>query len=143
MLPPQIKELAEIIKDENSLIILGKELGEVSAKEAALKMKEVTYIHSEAFSFGEFKHGPLALLDSTKSPPVVCMIFDDEHFMANLNSMKQLKAQCVTARLIAITDCPEKIPQDLLFSTIEIPSSGPLTALLAVIPMQLLALYTG
>ena len=50
-------------------MILGKGACSAIAKEGALKIKEVTYIHAEAFSSGELKHGPLALLDSTQTDP--------------------------------------------------------------------------
>ena len=62
--------VAEILAKEKSLMILGKGSCSAIAKEGALKIKEVTYIHAEAFSSGELKHGPLALLDSAETDPI-------------------------------------------------------------------------
>eukprot|EP00828_Plagiopyla_frontata_P006139 TRINITY_DN1263_c0_g1_i14.p1 TRINITY_DN1263_c0_g1~~TRINITY_DN1263_c0_g1_i14.p1 ORF type:complete len:219 (+),score=32.51 TRINITY_DN1263_c0_g1_i14:143-799(+) len=65
----QCLHIASIIAQEKSLMILGKGSCSAIAKEGALKIKEVTYIHAEAFSSGELKHGPLALLDSVQTDP--------------------------------------------------------------------------
>lgn len=68
------------------MFILGKGSNLAIAKEGALKIKELTYIHAEAFASGELKHGPLALIDSTKDKEtaVILIIMDDEY----VNDMK-------------------------------------------------------
>lgn len=57
------KQAAKLLYKESSIICLGKGACSAIAKEGALKLKELTYIHAEAFSAGELKHGPLALID--------------------------------------------------------------------------------
>jgi len=74
-------ELAKILAHESSIIILGKGACSAIAKEGALKMKELTYIHAEAFSAGELKHGPLALINPDKptSTAIILFILNDEY----------------------------------------------------------------
>ncbi len=110
-------------------------LAEPIAKEAALKVKEITYIHAEGFSGGALKHGPFALLD--KGTPVVMFILDDQH-----HELMKIAAQEVKARgtyNIVVTDKPQSISKDIADVVVPIPSNGPLTALLGIVPMQLLA----
>ena len=123
------------------MIITGRGLTEIIAKEGALKIKEVSYIHAEAFPGGEFKHGALALIGPNHPIPVISMVLNDEHFKYNLSTLEQLKAW--ETKVVVITDCKNKINKELYDYVIEIPSCGKLTALLAVIPFQLLALYMG
>ena len=74
------KNLAILLKDEKFLMVLGKGTGLSIAKEGALKIKEITYIHAEAFSAGEMKHGPIALLEPERNKTkVILIIMDDEH----------------------------------------------------------------
>lgn len=63
------------------MFILGKGVNYAIAREGALKIKELTYIHAEAFASGEMKHGPLALIDSTKDKetPIILIILEDEY----------------------------------------------------------------
>ena len=58
----ECKQLAHIVSKEDFLMVLGKGAGLAIAKEGSLKIKEITYIHAEAFSAGEMKHGPIALI---------------------------------------------------------------------------------
>ena len=60
----QIKAIAQHLSTQNHIILLGRGNCASIVKEGALKLKELTYIHAEAFSAGELKHGPLALIDS-------------------------------------------------------------------------------
>lgn len=73
--------VAKILKDKQSILILGKGSNYAIAREGALKIKELTYIHAEAFAAGELKHGPLALIDSSKEKEttIILIILDDEY----------------------------------------------------------------
>lgn len=106
------------------------------ALEGALKIKEVSYIHAEGFAGGALKHGPFALIDETENTPVILLMLSDQHAAHMLNAAQQVKAR--GAHLICLTDDPEMV-KDVADDIIVIPSNGPLTALLAVIPLQLLA----
>jgi glucosamine--fructose-6-phosphate aminotransferase (isomerizing) len=130
----QCKHIAEKLKDKPSLFILGKGFAEPIAYEGALKIKEITYIHAEGYSGGALKHGPFALLE--KGTPVILMILDDSHA-----ELMRIAAQEVRARhayTIVITDKPS-LAEGLGDEIITIPHNGPMTALLATIPLQLLA----
>jgi glucosamine--fructose-6-phosphate aminotransferase (isomerizing) len=91
------------------MMILGKGPSAAIAKEGALKIKEVTYIHAEAFVAGEMKHGPIALIncDEPGSTKVLLMIFDDEYFNDMHLALSEVKSR--QAHTIVITDCPDKI----------------------------------
>lgn len=103
----EIEEIAKDIQDKEYMAVLGKGLCEPIAKEGALKIKEVTYMHAEGYSSGEFKHGPLALIEEDKKTVGVIYILDDENFEFNMSTLEQLKAK--QAYTIVITDCKHKI----------------------------------
>ena len=80
MISNSIKDLAILIHKEQYLMVLGKGEGLAIAREGALKIKEVTYIHAEAFSAGEMKHGPIALIEPERNKnKVILIIMDDEN----------------------------------------------------------------
>ena len=104
----EAEQLAKTIKDKKYCAILGKGLWEPIAREAALKIKEVTYIHADGYSSGEFKHGPLALIEENKSCVGIVYVLDDENFESNLAILSTLKAK--EAYTIAITNWKQNIP---------------------------------
>ena len=80
MISNSIKDLAILIHKEQYLMVLGNGEGLAIAREGALKIKEVTYIHAEAFSAGEMKHGPIALIEPERNKTkVILIIMDDEN----------------------------------------------------------------
>jgi len=128
------RAISEKLKNVNHMFVLGKGYAEPIAYEGALKIKEISYVHAEGFSGGALKHGPFALLE--KGTPVILMILNDQHA-----ELMRIAAQEVKARgsyNIVITDKP-KLAEGVSDDVIVIPSNGPLTALLATIPLQLLA----
>jgi glutamine---fructose-6-phosphate transaminase (isomerizing) len=72
----------------DNLIVTGRGLTEVIAKEGSLKLKEIAYMHAEAFPSGEFKHGPLAMIGEDGKMPVVVIILNDQDFENNLNTLE-------------------------------------------------------
>lgn len=115
------KYLATQLSKDNHLYILGKGEGLPIAKEGALKLKEVTYIHAEAFSAGELKHGPIALIEPERNKTkVILVIMDDEHFDDMILALSECKARL--AYTIVITNCPEKIEKaDYIIKIIDDP----------------------
>ena len=113
--------------------ILGKGLAEPIAKEGALKIKEITYLHTEGYPAGALKHGPFSLIDD--HVPIILIILED----ANRNLMETTLSQVHgrQAHTIVITDITDFTAN--CHQIIYIPSNGALTALLAVIPLQLIA----
>ena len=130
----QMRTLAERIQDKNHLFVLGKGLGQPIAREGALKIKEISYIHAEGFGGGSLKHGPFALLD--KGTPVIFLVFDDQHAQSMRIAAQEVKAR--GAYNICITDRPA-LCRGIADEVVAIPSNGLLTSLLAVVPMQFLA----
>lgn len=114
--------------------------GEPVAYEGALKIKEMCYLHAEGYSGGALKHGPFALIEDDKgkfgATPIILLIFDDEHAHHMRTAAEEVKAR--GADLIIITDRPS-LADGLCDDPIVIPRNGPLTALGAVLPLQLIA----
>ena len=135
---PQCKKIAKEIKNNDHLYILGRGLGDPIAKEGALKIKEVSYMHAEGFAAGALKHGTFALIE--EGTPVVLLIMNDEYTDLMVNVFEQL--HCRGAKTIVITSDPNliksnKVPDHI----IKIQDAGMMTALLAAVPLQLLAFH--
>lgn len=134
------KNIAEKLVNKESMFILGKGYAEPIALEGALKIKEMTYIHAEGYSGGALKHGPFALIEGAEgkngATPVICIILDDDHAMHMRTAAEEVKAR--GANVYVITDNP-KLARGIDPDPIVIPRNGPLTALIAVLPLQLIA----
>lgn len=126
------KEIAQTLKTTEHAFILGKGFAEPIAREGALKIKEIAYLHVEGYPGGALKHGPFALID--KGTPVFLIILSDQHQTLMQSACAEVEAR--GAHTIVITNIPGL---KLGKTTLEIPSNGPLTALLAVVPFQLIA----
>ncbi|KAL9653425.1 hypothetical protein ABK040_002061 [Willaertia magna] len=131
------KEVAKHIANmkTNTLFLLGKGYGEAVAYEGSLKIKEVTYTHAEGYSSGALKHGPFALIEP--GTVIFVFIFDDKYFKMNMTAATEVKSR--GAYVIAVTDVPNRIPKNEVNYIIDVPSNGVFTALLANMPIQLVA----
>lgn len=121
--------------------MLGKGYGEPVAMEGALKIKEMCYLHAEGYSGGALKHGPFALIESDENgkkgaTPIIMLIFDDDHAHHMRTAAEEVKAR--GADVIIITD-KASLAEGLDDDPLVIPSNGPLTALGAVLPIQLMS----
>jgi glucosamine--fructose-6-phosphate aminotransferase (isomerizing) len=137
----RVKALAQILVEEKSLLCIGKGMGLQSAREAALKLKEVCYIHAEAIGSGDLKHGPISLIDpvNKKKFKIILFIFDDSRLDEMSLSLDQVHAR--EAFTIVITDCYEKLDKAKIDFCIEVQNVQNLSPLLSIIPIQLLCLY--
>jgi len=131
-----IEEIAQRHFDKPFFLYLGRHIGLPVCLEGALKLKEISYIPTEAYSAGEMKHGPIALLD--EQTPVVCVATDSHVYDKVVSNIQETRAR--GAQVIAIaTDGNEDIQHhadDVIF----VPRTHPyLQAVLAVLPLQLLA----
>jgi glutamine---fructose-6-phosphate transaminase (isomerizing) len=131
-----IEEIADRFRDKPFFLYLGRHIGLPVALEGALKLKEISYIPTEAYSAGEMKHGPIALLD--EETPVVCVATKSHVYEKVISNIQEVRAR--GAHVIAIaTDGNEDIQHhadDVIF----VPRSPAfLQAILAIVPLQLLA----
>jgi glucosamine--fructose-6-phosphate aminotransferase (isomerizing) len=131
-----IEEIADRFNDKPFFLYLGRHIGLPVALEGALKLKEISYIPTEAYSAGEMKHGPIALLD--EETPVVCVATNSHVYEKVISNIQEVRAR--GAHVIAIaTDGNEDIQHhadDVIF----VPRSPAfLQAVLAALPLQLLA----
>jgi glucosamine--fructose-6-phosphate aminotransferase (isomerizing) len=137
----QCLEVAERLNGKEHCFILGKGYGEPVAMEGALKIKEMCYLHAEGYSGGALKHGPFALIESDENgkqgaTPIIMLILDDNHAHHMRTAAEEVKAR--GADVIVITDKAE-LADGIDDKPIVIPSNGPMTALGAVMPIQLIA----
>jgi len=128
----QIKILAPNLSQINNMFILGKAQCEAIAKEGSLKIKEISYVHSESYSTASLKHGPYALI--TKDMYVIVINLDNENMGRTNGVIDEIK--CREGNIIVITDKFNYNKGDI---SIKIPVNNTFSSLLAIIPMQLLA----
>lgn len=133
--------IAEKLMGSEHLFVLGRGYGEPIAYEGALKIKEITYLHAEGYPGGALKHGPFALIENGKdgkfgATPIILIVLDDEHATHMKTCAEEVRAR--GAYTIVITDNP-KMCENIADTIIPIPTNGPMTALLASIPLQLIA----
>ncbi len=128
------RRIAETLVNAEHCFVLGKGPCEAIAREGALKIKEITYLHAEGYPGGALKHGPFALI--VNNTPVILCILDDQHGQLMRTAAEEVRAR--GARTIVITDNP-KLAEGVATETILIPKCGVLTGLVANIPMQILA----
>lgn len=131
----QIKEVAGSLAKKEHLYVIGRGLSYPSALEAALKIKEVSYIHAEGFAGGELKHGVIALIE----PGTPCIVFapNDETYDATISSAAELKAR--GAYIIGISDRPNQI----FDAHLEIPDVGSASPIVSAVPAQLLGYFAA
>ncbi len=131
-----IDKIAERLKDANAIFYMGRGLDYLSAKEGALKLKEISYINTVDMPSGELKHGSIALIED--GVPVVNLITQSKLREKSLSNIKEVKAR--GAYTIAITPKLNKEIEDTYDACLEIPSTDDLyQAIFAVIPQQLIA----
>jgi len=127
------RRIAAKLNKAHNCFVLGKGLGEAVAREGALKIKEISYIHAEGTSGGALKHGPFALIEP--GTPIFLIIIDDQHAPLMRTVAEEVKAR--NAYTIVITN--DSRFGHKMDEVIKIPNNGELTALLAVIPLQFIA----
>ncbi len=132
----EIEALAEKLVTHNDFFFIGRSLSFPSALEGALKLKEITYLHAEAYAAGELKHGPLSLLQ--KDVVVVALAPSDSSLPKIISNMSECRAR--DALLVAFSDSDEAIGKSAL--SFRMPSVQPLAIpIVYAVPLQLLAYY--
>ena len=139
-LEPQIIGWAEDFARMENALFLGRGLHYPIALEGALKLKEISYIHAEAYPAGELKHGPLALV--TSAMPVVTVAPNDALLEKLKSNMQEVRAR--GGVLYVLADADTRIDNSEGIHVIRMPEHyGPLSPLLHVVPLQLLAYHTA
>jgi glucosamine--fructose-6-phosphate aminotransferase (isomerizing) len=135
-----VRHLAEQISNQNHLFFIGRGLDYSLAMEASLKLKEISYIHSEAYAAGELKHGSLALIE--EGTPVIALATQELLMEKTVSNIKEVKAR--GAYVIALTLEGHTELEKTADQVIYVPCTISLfTPALAVVPLQLLAYYTA
>jgi glucosamine--fructose-6-phosphate aminotransferase (isomerizing) len=139
-LEPQVIRWAEDFARMENALFLGRGVHYPVALEGALKLKEISYIHAEAYPAGELKHGPLALV--TSSMPVVTVAPNDALLEKLKSNMQEVRAR--GGVLYVLADADTRIESGEGLHVIRMPEHyGPLSPLLHVVPLQLLAYHTA
>ena len=139
-LEPQIISWAEEFASKENALFLGRGTHYPIALEGALKLKEITYIHAEAYAAGELKHGPLALV--TSAMPVVTVAPNDQLLEKLKSNMQEVRAR--GGVLYVLADGDTRIASEEGINVIRMPEHyGVLSPILHVVPLQLLAYHTA
>lgn len=134
----KVLEIAKKLYEKRSLLIMGRGYNYATCLEGALKVKELTYMHSEGIQAGELKHGPLALVDS--EVPIIMIVTRDHVFSKCMNALQQVTAR--DGRPILICEEGDTETAKLGMESLEVPKSvDALQGILTVIPMQLLSYH--
>ncbi|MHB1419808.1 MAG: glutamine--fructose-6-phosphate transaminase (isomerizing) [Bacillota bacterium] len=139
---PVVKQLADKISTWDDAFFIGRGLDHAVAMEGALKLKEISYIHAEAYAAGELKHGTLALIE--EGIPVLALATQEGLFDKMLSNIQEVKARGADVIMVSFAESKETASAATAADDILIPRTLPLLApVLAVIPLQLLAYYAA
>ena len=136
-----LRNLAEQIYEVRDVLYIGRGTSYAVALEGALKLKEISYIHAEAYAAGELKHGPIALIDD--GVPVIVIAPSDGLFEKTASNMQEVVARGGRVILMSDADGVSKLGRDA-FATVTLPDVSPfVTPILYAIPVQLLAYHVA
>lgn len=132
----RIKEFAKNIYQEKDVFFLGRGIDYNTALEGSLKLKEISYIHSEAYAAGELKHGPIALIEN--SITVISIITDKALVEKTISNIQEVITR--GAKTLVITN--QELPSNNIDTIITVPDTNVLfSPILAIVPLQLLSYY--
>jgi len=136
----KIKELAEDFRNKENIFFIGRGLDYAVAQEGALKLKEISYIHAEAYAAGELKHGTLALV--VEGVPVFALATQPTLYDKMLSNIKEVKARDAT--VVALVNNGDYEREKSVDYVLYIPKTHPFfTPILSVVPLQLFAYHTA
>ncbi|GIW36085.1 MAG: glutamine--fructose-6-phosphate aminotransferase [isomerizing] [Meiothermus sp.] len=137
---PHIAHIAEKYHQAQDYLFLGRHIQAPTAYEGALKLKEISYIHAEAYPAGEMKHGPIALIDERL--PVVVLATQSPFYEKTVSNIQEVRAR--GGRVIAVASEGDTEVQKFAQDVIYVPRTHPLLApVVSVVPLQLLAYETA
>ena len=131
-----IKEFAKKVYQETDIFFLGRGIDETVAREASLKLKEISYIHSESYAAGELKHGPIALIENGIT--VVSIMTDSKLVEKTVSNVQEVISR--GAKTIVVTN--QNIDDTMFEKVIHIPTTNSfISPILSIIPLQLFSYY--
>jgi glutamine---fructose-6-phosphate transaminase (isomerizing) len=137
-LSPQIEVLAKKYKEHKNFLFIGRKYSYPVSLEGALKLKEISYIHSEGYSAGEMKHGPIALID--ESFPTIAIAPSDTVYEKMSSNIQEIKAR--NGKILTIATEGNKEIKELSDDVLYIPKIKEcLSPIISIIPLQLFAYY--
>ena len=132
----EIKKFAQQIYQEKDVFFLGRGIDETVAKEGSLKLKEISYIHSESYAAGELKHGPIALIENGIT--VISIMTDANLVKKTVSNIQEVITR--GAKTLVITN--QELPSNNIDTIITVPDTNVLfSPILAIVPLQLLSYY--
>ena len=132
----EIKKIANTIYQENDIFFLGRGIDETVAREGSLKLKEISYIHSESYAAGELKHGPIALIENGIT--VISVMTDESLVKKTVSNIQEVITR--GAKTIVVSN--QEIDDSMFNYVIKIPKTCTLVSpILSIIPLQLLSYY--
>jgi glucosamine--fructose-6-phosphate aminotransferase (isomerizing) len=133
---PDIKKIAEVLRDTSHCLYLGRGINMPTAYEGALKLKEISYIHAEGYPAGEMKHGPIALVE--EDMPVVAIAPKDPWYEKMISQIEQTKAR--GGMVVAVATDGDELITSLADHVLWVPEvNWLLSPAITVIPLQILA----
>ena len=140
MLKERCQFIASRLVNAESLLYIGRGLDYALSMEGSLKLKEISYIHSESYAAGELKHGTISLI--TEDMPVIAIATQENLFEKTLSNIKEVKSRGAKVTVI----CREGTKDDKTFANhlVTLPNMDDLMMpMLALVPMQYIAYYTA
>ncbi len=137
----QMQHLASLYANRQSVFFIGRGMDHAAGQEASLKLKEISYIHSEAYAAGELKHGTISLVE--EGTMVVALACDPALTEKTVSNVKSVKARGASVVLVTSDQRLQEDPE-ICDHLVRIPAVSPqFSASLSILPMQLLAYYTA
>ena len=137
----QMQHLASLYANRQSVFFIGRGMDHAAGQEASLKLKEISYIHSEAYAAGELKHGTISLIE--EGTMVVALACDPALLEKTVSNVKSVKARGASVVLVTSDQRLREDPE-ICDHLVRIPAVSPqFSASLSILPMQLLAYYTA
>ena len=133
------ENIAKMIKDHKDIFYLGRKIDYSLCMEASLKLKEISYIHSEAYAAGELKHGTISLVE--KGTPVISIITDEDIKLKTLSNVKEVCARGALSILITDQEIEDDDIYEVLVKIDKVPDL--ISSVLAIVKCQLIAYYVA
>lgn len=138
----KIKEIAKNMFKEKDVFYLGRGIDYATALEASLKLKEISYIHSESYAAGELKHGTIALIE--KGINVIGIMTDEALLKKTVSNIEELITRGATTTVIVSETTSKQIDKSIFTNVIIVPDTNIyLSPIITIVPLQLLAYYVS